>query len=107
MRNDDDSKPSLGVLPTCKAEKIDGIFLTDAYLFLECKLDRILDGFGDNSLIIGKIIGAYINQDALRVADQDDQDLISHAPLLAYLNNGRYAKIDRSLSFPFHTGCGK
>ncbi len=102
---DDDSKPSLEVLPTCKAEKIDGIFLTDAYLFLECKLDRILDGFGDNSLIIGKIIGAYINQKALRVSDQDDQDLIAQSPLLAYLSPGRYATIEKSLSFPFHTGC--
>ena len=104
-RSDDDSKTSLAALPTFPASHVDGIFLRNAYLFLECKLDRIIDGFGDNSLIIGKIIAAQINQQALRVADKDDQDLIAQAPLLAYLSPGRYSKIEKSWSFPFHTGC--
>ncbi len=29
------------------------MLVRDAYLWLECKLDRILDGFGENTLIIG------------------------------------------------------
>jgi hypothetical protein len=29
---------------------VDGVFVEDAYLFLECALDRIADDFGDNSL---------------------------------------------------------
>lgn len=101
---EDDSKPALAVLPTFPASVIDSIFLQDAYLFLECKLDRIIDGFGENSLIAGQIVAAYVQQQALRVSDQDDRDLLLQAPLLAYLPPGRYAKIERSFSFPFHRG---
>lgn len=104
-RDEQEEKPSLTALPTFPASIVEGIFLQDAYLFLECQLDRIIDGFGENSLIVGKVVAAQINQLALRVADQDDQDLIAQAPLLAYLAPGRYAKIDKSLSFPFHIGC--
>lgn len=104
-RDEDEEKPSLTVLPTFSASRVEGVFLQDAYLFLECQLDRIIDGFGENSLIVGKIVAAQINKRALRVAEQDDQDLIAQAPLLAYLSPGRYAKIEKSLSFPFHTGC--
>jgi flavin reductase (DIM6/NTAB) family NADH-FMN oxidoreductase RutF len=104
-RDEQEEKPSLTALPTFPASIVEGIFLQDAYLFLECQLDRIIDGFGENSLIVGKVVAAQINQLALRVADQDDQDLIAQAPLLAYLAPGRYAKIEKSLSFPFHIGC--
>ena len=103
-RTEDDAKLSLMALPTLSASVIDGVFLEDAYLFLECELDRIIDGFGENSLIAGKVVAAHVDEDALRVSDLDDQDLISHAPLLVYLPPGRYAKIDRSSSFPFHSG---
>ncbi len=103
-RCEDQSKPSLAALPTFAATKIDGVFLKDAYLFLECELDRIVDGFGDNSLIAGKIVAAQVQENALRVSDQDDQDLLAQSPLLAYLSPGRYAKIDHSFAFPFHRG---
>ncbi|MGK7875821.1 MAG: flavin reductase family protein [Xenococcaceae cyanobacterium] len=106
-RCDDHSKPSLAALPTFPASVIDGVFLKDAYLFLECELDRILDGFGQNSLIAGRIVAAHVQQQALRVSDRDDQDLLAKAPLLAYIPPGRYAKIDRSFSFPFHSGFKK
>lgn len=103
-RCEDDSKPTLAVLPTFPASVIDSVFLKDAYLFLECKLDRIVDGFGENSLIAGQIVAAYVQPQALRVSEQDDRDLLLQAPLLAYLPPGRYAKIERSFSFPFHSG---
>ncbi len=103
-RCEGDSKPALAALPTFPASVIDGVFLKDAYLFLECELEQIVDGFGENSLIAGKIVAAHVQQQALRVSDQDDQDLLTTAPLLAYLPPGRYAKIDRSFSFPFHSG---
>ena len=103
-RCEDDSKPTLTVLPTFPASVIDSVFLKDAYLFLECKLDRIVDGFGENSLIAGQIVAAYIQPQALRVADRDDRDLLIQAPLLAYLPPGRYAKIEQSFSFPFPQG---
>ena len=103
-RCEDQSKPALTALQTFPASIIDGIFLKDAYLFLECELDRIVDGFGENSLIAGKIIAASVQGEALRVSDQDDSDLLARSPLLAYLSPGRYAKVDHSFSFPFHTG---
>jgi flavin reductase (DIM6/NTAB) family NADH-FMN oxidoreductase RutF len=104
-RNKDDSKPSLMALPTFRASRVDGVLLQDAYLFLECELERIIDGFGENSLIARKVVAAQVDERALRVSDLDDQDLISHDPLLAYLPPGRYATIEQSSKFTLHTGC--
>jgi flavin reductase (DIM6/NTAB) family NADH-FMN oxidoreductase RutF len=103
-RCEDDSKPSLQVLPTIPASTIDGFFLKDSYLFLECQLDRIVDGFGKNSLIAGKIIAAQVSESALRSNDKDDQDILQNSPLMAYLPPGRYAAIDNTRSFPFPKG---
>ena len=94
-------KPSLQALPTFPAEYIDGVFLRDAYLFLECELDRIVDGVGENSLIVGRIVAARVHEDALRASEVDDQDVLLQAPLLTYLSPGRYAIIEQSFSFPF------
>lgn len=102
--NTDDTKPSLAALPTQPATIIDGVFLQGAYLNLECELEQIIDGFGDNSLIAGKILAVHVLETALRLADLDDQDLLRQKPLLAYLSPGRYAKITESYSFPFHQG---
>jgi flavin reductase (DIM6/NTAB) family NADH-FMN oxidoreductase RutF len=106
-RCEDHSKPSLAVLPTFPATVVDGVLLKDAYLYLECELDQIIDGFGENSLITGKIVAAAVQNKALRLSGLDDQDLLTKAPLLAYLSPGRYAKIDHSNSFPFHSGFNK
>ena len=103
-RCEDDSKPSLEVLPTIAANSIDGKFLRDSYLFLECELDRIIDGFGKNSLIAGKVVAARVREQALRVIDKDDQDILHESPLLAYLPPGRYASVDDTRSFPFPRG---
>ncbi len=103
-REDDGSKPSLSLLPTFSARKIDGLFIEDAYLFLECELDRIIDDFDINSLIAGRIIAAYVAPDSLRQSDLDANDLLADAPLLAYINWGRFANIRQSFSFPFVKG---
>ena len=103
-RDSSEAKPSLAALPTRSAQKIEGIFLDDATLYLECQVLQIIDGFGTNSLIAGHIIAAHVRESALREADKDDQDLIRSAPLLAYLSPGRYTPIDHSYSFPFHQG---
>ncbi len=97
-------KPALSALPTFPATEVDGVFLQDAYLFLECQLERIVDGFGDNSLIAGRIVAAHVQAEALRVSDQEDQDLLARSPLLVYLPPGRYACLDSSFSFPFPVG---
>lgn len=100
-RCEDDSKPSLRALPTVPAPTIDCVFMKDAYLYLECKLDRLLDGFGENSLIIGKIVGAYVAKEALRSSEKDDNDLIYKNPLLVYLAPRRFSTIKDSKAFPF------
>ena len=100
-REDDGSKPGLSTLPTWPARQIDGLFIEDAYLFLECELDRIVDDFDINSLIAGRIIAAYAASDSLRQEDWDDNDLLAQAPLLAYINWGRFARIEESFAFPF------
>ena len=100
-RCEDDTKPSLRALPTVPAPNIDCVFMKDAYLYLECKLNRIIDGFGENSLIIGKIVGAYVAKEALRSSERDDNDLIFSNPLLVYLAPRRFATIKDSKAFPF------
>jgi len=94
-------KPVLDQLPTTPATTVDGVFLADAYLMLACELDRVLDDFGDQSLIIGRIVAAHVHEDALRTSDQEDQQLLYNAPLLAYLHPGRYASIRDTQAFPF------
>ncbi len=103
----DDSKPALTALPRFKATTIDGEFLAQSTLFFECELDRIVDGFGANSLIAGRIVAAMVSPAALRSMDVDDQEVIANSPLLAYLAPTRYATVHRSQSFPFPAGFQK
>lgn len=103
-RCDDRNKPALAALPTLPARTVQGFLLRGAYLHFECELDRIVDDFGTNSLVAGRIVAAYAAEDALREADRDDGDLVAQAPLLAYLHPGRYARVSESFSFPFHAG---
>jgi len=63
----------------------------------------VLDGYGANSLIIGEIVAAAVAEGSLRSSDGDDADLLAGEPLLAYLPPGRFASIDQTYSFPFHT----
>jgi len=103
---EEQTKPSLSALPTFPASKVDGVFVSDGYLYLECSLIKIIDGFGDNSLITGKVIAAQVHETALRAAqeDRDDNEIFKHSPLLAYLYPGRFTTIQESYSFPFHAG---
>lgn len=103
-RWEDGSKVEVQAVPTVPARFIDGIFLRDSLLMLECELDRIIDDFGANSLIAGKIVAAQVHEEALRADDRDDQEVIAQSPLLVYLHPGRFARITRSDSFPFPTG---
>jgi len=106
-RCDDQSKPIVGALPTFRSRRVEGVFLMDATLYFECRLHSIVDGFGDNSLIAGQIVGAMARPEILRRQDQDDQDLLHQSPLLAYLSPGRFCQIQRSQSFPFPKGFRK
>ncbi|MCI0459169.1 MAG: flavin reductase [Gemmataceae bacterium] len=100
-RCEDRSKPSLLALPTFPAACVDGVLVQDCYLYLECTLQQILDGFGPNSLIVGNVVAAAARESALRRQEQDESDQIYHDPLLAYLSPGRMAEIRQSTAFPF------
>lgn len=91
-------------LPTDRAKQIDALLMRDAYLFFECKLDRIVDGFGDFSLIAGKIIRASVSKKAYRITDGDDEQMIAKMPMLAYLAYDRFAEIHETTAFPFPRG---
>ena len=93
-----------GALPTHPAEEIDALLLRDAYAWLECEVEEIVDGFGENSLVAGRIVAARVARDALRLREGDDQELLQRSPLLAYLAPGRYAEVRDSRAFPFPAG---
>jgi hypothetical protein len=69
-------------------------------------LDRIVDGFGDYSLIAGRIVRAYVHKDAYRVSDGDDGKMITDRPMLAYLAYDRFAEIRETKKFPYPKGFG-
>lgn len=95
------AKPELGAIPVAAASTVDGVLVEDAHLWLECELDRVVEGFGENTLVAGRVVAAAVAQDARRDADGDDADLIAASPLLAYLAPGRFAAVTESRSFPF------
>ncbi|MDJ0951128.1 MAG: flavin reductase [Alphaproteobacteria bacterium] len=100
----DGSKPNLMALHTIPAREVDGEFVRDGSLFLECRLHKIIDGFSGNSLITGRVVAAHVPEDALRESERDDSELFHDSPLLAYLHPGRFATIRESLAFPFPAG---
>ena len=83
---------------------VDGVFVEDGYLFLECELERVIDGFGENSLVTGRVVAAYSVEEALRTSERDDGEVLRTAPLLAYMAPGRYTEIGEGLTFPFPLG---
>lgn len=103
-RCEDQTKPIVEALPTFPAQMVDGLFVEDGYLFLGCTLERIVDGFGKNSLIVGEIVEAYVREEALRISEREDQEVVRDMPLLAYLAPGNFARIHEAQAFPFPEG---
>jgi flavin reductase (DIM6/NTAB) family NADH-FMN oxidoreductase RutF len=103
-RCEDRSKPSLLLLPTFPARVVEGVLVVGGYLFLECTLHSILDGFGPNSLIIGEVVAAWALEHAVRDVERDEADQLHHHPIPAYLSPGRWAEIRQTTAFPFHAG---
>lgn len=91
-------------LPTQHASKVDALFMDDAYVRLECRLDRVVDGFGHYSLIAGRVIAAWVHMDDQRISDMDEGQMIRDCPLLAYIAYGRFAEISETVGFPFPKG---
>jgi flavin reductase (DIM6/NTAB) family NADH-FMN oxidoreductase RutF len=102
--DDDGERPSLDLLSTFPAERIDGVLLREAYLFLECELDRVVDDFGENSLVAGRVVAARVHRAALRTTERSDARVLQDTSPLVYLAPGRYTDTDHSFSFPFPAG---
>lgn len=102
-RSDDNlgTKPIIQALPRIKGSRVDALCLESSYLFLECKLFKIIDGFNENSIITGKIIAAHVDKNYLKVSEKDEQQQLSENPLLVYIFQGRFAKITETYNFPF------
>lgn len=103
-RCDDGSKASLADLAIVDAEEVAAPLLDGAYVHLECALDRIVEGFGENGLVVGRVVAARARRAGLRAMERDDGTVLAENPLLAYLAPGRYATIDRTHNFPFPDG---
>ena len=99
--DNNNEKTVISSLPTFKSEHLDALFIEDAYLYLECRLHQIIDGFDDFSLISGEVQHAFAHEDSFRASEKDEQQMVFNAPLLAYLAPGRFAKIQDSYAFPF------
>lgn len=97
----DGRKPAAGVLPTVPARRVVGALVEGATLQLECELERVVEGFGENGLVVGRIVAAYADPEALRGAEREPESVLAASPVLAYLHPGRFAVIDRAHSFPF------
>jgi flavin reductase (DIM6/NTAB) family NADH-FMN oxidoreductase RutF len=91
-------------LPTLVASKVDGVLVKDCYLYLECSLHSMVDDFDGYSLIVGKVVAAAADDDALRKQEIDESDQIFKFPLMAYLHPGRIAEIRQSTAFPLPEG---
>lgn len=103
----DGSKPIVGALPIQPARQVSGPCLKDAYFCLECRVFRIIEGFGRNVLIIGEVIEARAHSDILIPRDTDPQDHVFAHPLLTYVAPGRFAEITKTNAFPFPKGYHK
>jgi flavin reductase (DIM6/NTAB) family NADH-FMN oxidoreductase RutF len=103
-RWEDHSKPSMVAMPTFPARQVDGVLVEGCYLYLECTVHSVLDGFGPNSLIVGNVVAAAAHEDALRARERDEAEQLYRFPLLAYLSPGRIAQVRQSTAFPFPKG---
>jgi flavin reductase (DIM6/NTAB) family NADH-FMN oxidoreductase RutF len=103
-RCEDHTKPALALLARRPATKVDGVFIEDCYLYLECTLHSMLDGFGANSLIIGEVVAASASEDYLRMDDRDSGVQLFHSPLLVYVSPGRYGTLRETGQFPLPKG---
>lgn len=103
-RQPDGSKPALAAVATRPATVVDGVVLRDAPLSVECRVDRVVDGFGRWAVVVGAIVHAEAAASALLTQDEDPHDVLAREPVLAYLDPRHVATIAHADHFPFHEG---
>ena len=103
-RQPDRSKPTLAAVPTVPARAVDGVLVDGCVLYLECELDRIVDGFGENGLVVGRVVAASAPRRALRGHDVDDADLLHELRPLVYLAPGRFGVVELTHRLPLPAG---
>jgi len=88
-------------IPTISTQEGENIFIADSYVLMDCDLHKIIDGFDDYSIITGKIKSAMVHKDYKVVSDEGQQELIYENPLLAYVAQGRFASIKKTMKYPY------
>lgn len=99
-REESGEKPAAGALPSFPALKIDAPCLLDSYFILECRLFKMVEDIGQNTLIIGKVEVARVHKDGMRDGDGPVCQLKEH-PLLAFVAPDRFTTISTSFAFPY------
>jgi flavin reductase (DIM6/NTAB) family NADH-FMN oxidoreductase RutF len=72
-----------------------------AYLYLECRSPKILQGFDDYALITGEIVAAYADREYALCSERDQLEQLQQNPLLVYVSPGRFARVAQTFNFPF------
>ena len=103
-RSDEGVKPSLSAIQVSPSQVVPGVVVTGCPVQLECTLLRTVDDLGDNSLVIGRVVAAHVDPEAMRGPDHDDCEMVYDHPHLAFLYPDRFALVDLTNHFPFHVG---
>ena len=99
-RSPDGARRELAALETIPASEVDGVLVGGAHAALECRLERIVDGMDDASLLIGRIVAAYAARGAARKRSRRRGRRPRASP--ARLRHpGRLSRIDRTTAFPY------
>jgi flavin reductase (DIM6/NTAB) family NADH-FMN oxidoreductase RutF len=103
-RDEAGDKPSLTEIETVAADAVDAPAVADAYAVLECEVEDVVDGFGENALVAGEIVGKHVHRDAYRATDEEPETVFERAPALTYFYPDRFASVSETQSFPFPEG---
>ncbi len=103
-RCDDGEKKAMRGLKTFPAKEVDGVLLEGCPLHVECRLVRVIDDLGADHFIIGEVVAAWAERDAIRNPEVTDSELVHEHPVLAYLHPSQFATIEKSFGFPYSKG---
>ena len=95
------AKPTLDAVPTRPARVVDVPLVADCPLYVECELERVVDGFGPNSLVVGRVVAVSATREAVRDEQRDDADIVYRLGVLVYVAPGRFAVVRGTHSFPY------